>query len=272
MLCCCAIENAEIEGIELGTFSDENDTRKNEQEIVEGGKRKKWYLDVSDIVLRKNEKKLAPNLDDVRYLKWHNRSKHTLIFLESQMKSEMEALEHNRVKKKKKKLPPEDKDRFLDKLVALAEKVNNESDSMKNRSDITACMERKRRLKQLKLERERIQRNFDNDSADDVSDKDIMENLRDKNILDDVKEKKEQQSDKLPVHIKLSNNKKESHVLVEVEPVWVTTVDEKKKPKEIGGFLSDLRSLHLDNGTADGTTATSPRKTDQDTSESQKKQ
>ena len=33
---------------------------------------------------------LKLNLDDVRYLKWHDRSKRTLIFLESQFMSEME--------------------------------------------------------------------------------------------------------------------------------------------------------------------------------------
>ena len=283
MFCCACnieeIEDTENEGIELGTFSDEKDKSENIEIDDVSTKRKRWYLDRSDIDFRNEKRRLEQknlddvrylklNLDDVRYLKWHDRSKRTLVFLESQFMSEIETKERMRAKKKKKKKKITlKKDPFLDKLQAIAEKVEEESESIKNRADNTADMERRRRLQQSDLEKERVKNRADaaarrseqlksvEKSSVREEEKVVMEDsVVEERQMDNVsdKDRKERREDKA-VQIVSSSTENETIELVEVEPVWVSggplyNSSEKKKrqPKEIGGFLSDLRSLHLD--------------------------
>ena len=260
MFCCvCNIEKEiENDGIELGTFSNEKDKSEKIDDV--STKRKKWYLDVSDIdYSKRNEKRIEKcrpeqnlNLDDVRYLKWHDRSKRILIFLESQFVSEMETKERIRAKKKRIILK---KDPFLDKLRAIAEKVEEESESIKNRADTTADLERRRRLEQLDLEKERVKDRTDAAAARRLEEEKVIEgSIIKERQMDNVsdKDRKERQED-TAVQIASSSIENEICELVEVEPVWVSggplhisSEKKKRQPKEIGGFLSDLRSLHLD--------------------------
>ena len=82
MFCCvCNIEKEiENDGIELGTFSNEKDKSEKIDDV--STKRKKWYLDRSDIDFRNEKRRLEQkNLDDVmelreKYPDIHIRSPH----------------------------------------------------------------------------------------------------------------------------------------------------------------------------------------------------
>ena len=126
-------------------------------------------------------------------------------------------------------------------------------------------MERRRRLQQLDLEKRgskivpmlRVDRKLKSVEKSSVREEEkvaIKDSIVEERQMDNIsdKDRKERQDDK-EVQIASSSTENETTELVEVEPVWVSggplyNSSEKKKrqPKEIGGFLSDLRSLHLD--------------------------
>jgi len=264
MFCCaCHPEEEEIEkeGIELGTFSIGDDSKKKkeeEEERIQGdGRRKRWYLDVRKIEFRdedeeKQIKKVVPDLDDVRYLKWCNRSKPTLELLERQLSVEQADIarqkETNFEKKKINKLPSDEKDQFLDKLLQLAEKVDNGSEHIISRND-NAEAERKRRMEILKADREKKERNTTMKKLTAEIEKKREEEKEKTNMTREVEEEKVEEED-------ISIKKRDVDELVEVKPVWVSggpgsAFKEKKKRQEIGGLLSDLRSLHIDDSLND---------------------